>query len=146
MRSSERQLLDLLRQELAPDRARELESRLAEEPELRARYEELKRVWSELAPPVEISPSDDFAAQVLDRARGLRPAPQLSWTQAPVWARLGAALALTTGLLFGVGFGHWVEAPPSENSWLPAAPMSLAESYWLTLEDDAVENLESPEN
>ncbi len=161
----ERQLMRLLHGELPPDEARRLERELerdrvrpeggqrnkrpegGQRKQLNAAREQLARVWDSLElPPSE--PPADFSASVVAAARKLNAGElangELSWSLAPAWARGGAAAALFTGLLLGAAFGRGFEAPGAgagdeavivADADADAVPLSLAEVYWLSLEE-----------
>jgi len=142
----ERQLLRLLLGELPAAAARDLERRLAADAALRARYERLAATWEALEPPPVTPLPDGFRDGVTAAARRLAGG-ELSWSRAPAWARGGAAVALAAGLVLGVGFGR-VTGPRTElltidaeldaslAAELAAAPPTLAEAYWLELDED----------
>jgi anti-sigma factor RsiW len=153
--NTERQLMRLLHGELDAERARELEARLEREVELRARYRRLAGAWRGLEPPPAAPVPGGFSARVMAAARGARSG-ELSWSLAPAWARAGSVAALLAGLLLGASFGLWSPGvrppgvrPPGaaatgtglaeageQEAYALAEPLSLAESYWLTLESD----------
>ena len=145
-KAKERQLVRLLHGELAPEEARELERELADaSPEVRAANQRLVQVWSGLELPPSEVPAD-FSTGVMAAARNLareRAEGAISWSLAPAWARGGAAAALVTGLLLGATFGRGFEAPsiaePTAvviaDADADATPLSLAEVYWLALEE-----------
>ncbi len=143
MHSTDRQLMRLLHGELGGSKARELEDRLARDGALRARYHRLQRVWEGLepAPAAAIVQDSDFSARVMAAARR-RAASELSWALAPAWARAASVAALVAGLVLGASFGvgsSGVEVAELDSSsdqevYALAEPLSLAESYWLTLE------------
>ncbi len=138
---NERQLMRLLHGELAPDEARRRERELENDDGLRAAHGRLARTWDSLElPPAELPAG--FSAGVVAAARKLG-AGELSWSRAPAWARGGAAAALLTGLLLGVAFGRGFETPGAgggeavlvADADADAVPLTLAEFYWLSLED-----------
>ncbi len=137
----ERLLMRLLHGELAADEVRRLELELEHDGELRAAHRQLARVWDDLELPASEPPAG-FSAGVVAATRKLRDG-ELSWSLAPAWARGGAAAALLAGLLLGAAFGHGFEAPAAggneavqvADADADAVPLSLAEVYWLSLED-----------
>ncbi len=144
---NERQLMRLLHGELPADEASRLERRLADDGELRAAYERLARTWDSLDLPASAPPAG-FSAGVMAAARGLGgdglADGELSWSLAPAWARGGAAAALVAGLLLGASFGRGFELPETgagdqtvlvADADADAMPLSLAEVYWLSLEE-----------
>ncbi len=146
-KAKEQQLMRLLHGELAPDEARRRSRELEQDSDLRAAHQRLARTWESLELPASEVPSG-FSANVVAAARELRaggqPGGELSWSLAPAWARGGAAAALLTGLLLGAAFGRGFEAPDAGTSDetaivadadADAVPLSLAEVYWLALEE-----------
>ncbi len=137
---NERKLMRLLHGELRPQEARRLEREVEQDDELHAAHRRLARAWDSLElPPAE--PPAGFSAQMVAAARKLRDG-ELSWGPAPAWARSGAAAALVTGLLLGAAFGRGFEAPATgseatlvADADADAVPLSLAEVYWLALEE-----------
>ncbi len=142
MSSTDRQLMCLLHGELEGSRARELEDRLARDGALRARYHRLQRVWEGLEPAPAAAIPVGFSTRVMAAARRRAGAGELSWALAPAWARAASVAALVAGLVLGASFGagsSGVEVAESEVAsdqevYALAEPLSLAESYWLTLE------------
>ncbi len=157
MNETERQLMRLLHGELSPEAARRLERQLERDGELRAARDRLARTWDGLELPPAAVPAD-FSAGVMAAARGLRKNElrdgDLSWSLAPAWARTGAAVALVCGLLLGTAFGSGFQgalgigAPGVEmadtgdgeallvaDADADAVPLSLAEIYWLSVEE-----------
>ena len=139
-KARERQLMRLLHGELPLDEARQLERELERDGELRAAYERLAQAWDGLELPASAVPAG-FSAGVMTAARELRDG-ELSWSLAPVWARGGAAAALVCGLLLGAVFGGGFGTPEAGGEAMliadaeaDAAPLSLAEVYWLALEE-----------
>lgn len=145
----ERRLMRLLHGELPSGEARRVERQLERDGSLRAAHERLARVWDGLELPASEVPAG-FSTGVTAAAQALRPGEphggELSWSLAPAWARGGAAVALLTGLLLGAAFGRGFEAPGVEsvqiadsdvvvNAEADAVPLSLAEVYWLALEE-----------
>lgn len=138
--------------EPASETARELRRRLDREPELSARFERMRATWEglELA-PARLPPG--FAGRILGRLKDdLRVRrDRLALTQAPLWVRTAAALALTAGVVAGVVTGPLlvgrrdVPEPGSvpvqiaeevDAEWLGGGP-GLAESYVSLLEGDS---------
>ncbi len=151
-KAKERQLMRLLHGELPPEVARRLERELESDqvlPEgdkrkgLRAAHQRLARVWDGLELPASEPPAG-FSAGVVAAARKL-PGVELSWSLAPAWARGGAAAALLAGLLLGAAFGRGFEVPAGDETVIvadadaDAVPLSLAEVYWLALEESGGE-------
>ncbi len=98
----ERDLLRDLRGELGAPEAAALRRRVAADPELRALERRLAASWAALAPPPEPAVPPGFAQRVLARARDEQRA-DLSWSLAPRWAKVSAALALVVGVAVGAG-------------------------------------------
>lgn len=136
-------LMRLLHGELAPEEARALRARIFRDPELAAAYRRLEGTWQalELPPAAPVPPG--FAGRVTARARS--QAQQLSWANAPLWARAAAAVALVVGALVGAGFGRLLPAPataqpsPVEAGELFSAESTFADSYWQVVSDPATE-------
>ncbi len=144
-KENERRLMRLLHGELPAAEVRRLEQELERDGELRSTYERLAAAWNGLELPASEVPAG-FSASVMAAAREL-PAGELSWSLAPAWARAGAAAALAAGLLLGAAFGAGFGAPVagSETELLAdadvdadALPLSLAEVYWLSLEESGI--------
>jgi len=158
-----RLLLRRLHGELEPGALGVLEARLAREPGLAAADRDLRALWDALGSPPEAPVPAGFRAEVLARVRQAA-AGDLRWSQAPAWARAAAAVALAAGLALGVGVGRMVtttSAPPSaarvetagtvetvdavsdawadDEAWT-SEPISLAEAYWESLEEDGQES------
>ncbi|MDX1631251.1 MAG: hypothetical protein R3234_05285 [Thermoanaerobaculia bacterium] len=98
-RSEEKDLIRLLHGELDRDTAARLRQRIADEPDLDARFRRLSETWDRLEPPAS-SPAPDLAEEVLARVR--REGESLGWQSAPVWARFAAGIALPLGLILGL--------------------------------------------
>lgn len=138
-KAKERQLMRLLHGELAPDEARQLEAELGDEP-LRTAHRQLVELWDGLELPSSEPPAG-FSAGVMNAARAASGG-ELSWSLAPAWARGGAAAALLAGLLLGATVGRGFEVPAAARGEVvvadaeaDAVPLSLAEVYWLALEE-----------
>lgn len=142
-------LLRRLHGELTPDQRARLDDRLATEPGLRHRLDELEHAWNGLeAPPDPLLPTD-FATTV--RARAHHELSGWRWSTAPAWARAGMATALAVGMTLGLGVGRieptamataeveasaLVEDPIVEidGLWHSFDEGSLAEEFWLGLD------------
>lgn len=148
-KDNERQLMRLIHGELSSGEAQQLERELERNAELRATHDRLAQTWASLELPVS-EPPGGFADDVMSAARGQIEAGrrgELSWSLAPAWARGGAAAALFTGLLLGTAFGRGFELPTTNSQTVgsqtvivadveaDAVPLSLAEVYWLSLEE-----------
>ncbi|MCB1033459.1 MAG: hypothetical protein KDD47_06450 [Acidobacteria bacterium] len=99
-------LLRRLRGEISAEEALWLDRQLAEEPETRAAFDELSRIWLGLELPPPSPPTPQFTRELLARFRRER-ARGPSWSQAPVWARALAAAAALAGVLVGAGVTSW---------------------------------------
>jgi len=144
MTSSTNELMSLLRDELAPDEARELRARIRHDPELAAGFHRLERTWNGLEPPPPSPLPAGFTGRVMARVRDEKAARSLSWSAAPNWVRATAAASLVAGALLGIGVGRsWPAADTS-----PAAEgaiaglkvssgeeLSLAAGYWNLIVD-----------
>ena len=144
MISGTNELMSLLRDELAPDEARELRARMRREPELAADFQRLEQTWNglELPPSSPIPPG--FTGRVMARVRGEKAAGGLSWSAAPHWVRATAAASLVAGALLGIGVGvSWPAADTSPTSEGAIAglkvssgeELSLAAGYWNLIVD-----------
>lgn len=139
--ANEKQMLRLLHGELDAGQAGELRRRIAGDPALASRFAELERAWTALdLPPasVPIGWSGRLVAAAEDRVE-----TEIRWRQAPGWARAGAAAALVVGMGIGVLLGPSTPAgepldwPSSELQSELADPLTLAETYWLMLDEEA---------
>lgn len=131
-RLPEIELMRLLHGELPPERAFELQERLAREPELAAELRRLEATWGRLElPPATPAPSG-FARGLVARVEqgGL-------WSVAPTRIRAAAFGMLAAGLALGIGLTSGLSRPGTEPSAgpvvvtasgapTPAAPPSLA--------------------
>ncbi len=148
----DRVLMRLIHGELGDEEARELERRIAEDPELAARHHRLAAAWNGLDAPASAGAPEGFAADVVAAARrqrsgamgsDVRSSGELSWSLAPAWARAGSMAALALGLALGASFGVDTGNGFTESELLGdqeaylvlAEPSSLAESFWLGLEE-----------
>ncbi len=153
----ERRLIRLLHGELDADERDRLEGRLEHDAQLRRRLADLRSAWESLeeAPFAGVPP--DFRDDVMAGARRLRD-NDLSWSAAPAWVRLGATAALLLGVGLGVGVGERAEPTATATATAEIAvqateitvqatesdyatdelaePLSLAETFWMGLEDD----------
>ncbi|HVR97411.1 MAG TPA: hypothetical protein VMW27_12400 [Thermoanaerobaculia bacterium] len=133
-------LMRLLHGELPEDEARALRARLRREPELAALYQRLERSWQGLELPPPQSVPLGFRSGVMSQVRQSRG---ISWAAAPTWVRAAAAAALVTGLAVGAGVGRSWTAPAAEtvqeaseaSEEVGLDDLSLADSYWQTVED-----------
>ena len=151
-RPDDHELMRFVHGELPDGEARQLAERLEHDGELRRRYEVLRDSWNALELPPAPALPDDFRQNVVEAARRIGT-DDLSWTLAPRWARAGTALALLGGMVVGLGMGSRA-MPASEDpatatpvvvseadldesfaTGLDAGSISLAEAYWLGLED-----------
>jgi anti-sigma factor RsiW len=152
---TERQVMRLVHGELPERQARELARRIEREPELRRLHRRHAELWAALEPPPAAPVPPDFAAGVLEAVR--RETEAVRWSRAPAWARAGAAAALVAGIALGASVGVGMAPIPADgngvvaelgevgevdeaSSYLLAEPLSLAESYWLGLDEDDLVN------
>lgn len=136
-RSIERDMLRLLHGELPAHEARELRRRLEAEPRLAERFDQLATTWRkiELPPPQAVPPG--FEQRLLANLAARRRR-ELSWSLAPVWARAASVLALAVGLVVGASVAPVSVEPATTLDSVEvdlSVPTTLAESYWLTLEE-----------
>lgn len=133
----ERQLMRKIHGELAGDDLRELERRIARDPQVEALHRRYAELWNGLELPAPARAPEGFSGRVLARARRHAASGELRWSSAPAWARVGSALALAAGLALGVSFGGGLADPElgDQEAALLSEPLSLAETYWLTLEE-----------
>lgn len=138
-------LMRLLLGEICPEEKGRLEHRLAGDTALRGRLEQLRKTWDSLemapAPALPESFRGEILAAVREQGAGAR---EISWAEVPAWARAAAGLTLVLGMVLGLGVGHSPPAIISEaeleayfTTELESAPLSLAESYWLALEEQS---------
>ncbi len=136
--ATERRLLRLLNGELPADEARALEDEIARHRPTATLFHRLREVWDGLEQPPAVA-MPDFRAAVMAAAQRER-SEILRWSLAPTWARAGAALALTLGLALGLALGRLgesgEEAPIEVAETLVSAPLTLAEAYWLDLDEN----------
>ena len=141
-REIERQLMRLLHGELPAEEATGWRRRLDAEPELAALYAELEAVWSRLELP-EPTPAGPEIGVVVRRR--LEDAPELTvtdmWRRAGAWNRALAAAALVAGIGIGALAGTGSVAAADE-SLFERTELSLAESYWLALDEEVVDGAE----
>ena len=134
--SIERLLMRRLHGELDEAEARRLEERLERAPGLRARAHRDAEVWDDLELPPATVPVG-FSAEVMAAAR--QTAGEMRWSLAPAWARAASAAALAAGLIVGVSLGTAGSAPETQDDpqdvFALSSPLSLAESYWLALDE-----------
>ncbi len=97
-RLHEIELMRLLHGELPPERARELEERLASTPELAEELRRLDEIWGRLELPPAAPTPRGFARSVVARATGGG-----LWSVAPTRIRAAAVGMLAAGLALGVG-------------------------------------------
>ena len=136
-----RLLMRWIHGDLAADEARAVERRIAEDPGLAARHHRLAAAWEDLRLPASAGAPEGFRDGAVAAARRL--AGELTWSLAPVWARAGSLAALIIGLVLGTSFATVDHGGLSESRLtvdqdayaLLAEPSSLAESFWLTLEE-----------
>jgi anti-sigma-K factor RskA len=126
--NSDLRLLRLLHGELPADEAQSLQGRMAEDRELAARYEVLRKSWLTLELPEPAAAPPGFAARVATRARAAQE--ELSWAVAPLWVRTAAAAALVVGVVIGASLS-WSTGNDASNG-----PAGMYESY-LTMVSDA---------
>ncbi len=154
MNHDKRQLMRLLHGELTTEEAAQLEARIEGDDELRAAYEHLASTWHSLELPTPQPVPLEFSNKIGAAAKqqlelGLGPLP------APRWFRTVAATALSTGIILGLLLGGtFSEAGLTADSALQAGvfqvdglkveslqaeldlgPLSLAEIYWLSVDD-----------
>jgi len=135
----EQRLMRLSHGELPAEEARQLKRQLSEDPELQAAYQRLSETWNSLSLPEPRNTPTDFAPTVIAAARTLAVS-DLNWSLAPTWARFGATAALATGITLGTFFGNLHPTVPTAADLdlfaeAESTPLSLAEVYWISLED-----------
>lgn len=135
----ERQLMRLLHGEVTDEEAVRLRSRLEGEPELAAWYAEMESLWGDLDLPQPAPADPSLSVKVRERLHGDAAQSVVEmWRLAPVWSRALAAAALAIGIGLGTFLGSGTAAV-AEEAFFDQAEPSLAESYWLVLEEDDVE-------
>jgi anti-sigma factor RsiW len=144
-------LMRLLHGELPEEKARALRQRMAHDPALAEAFRRLEASWEGLSLPPAAPAPPGFAGRVMARARVEKTG--LSLRGAPAWVRATAAAALVAGTVLGIGVGErWPSPAPEKTVVESAAPtptgtesvtdedesyaqdVSLAESYWETVE------------
>ena len=133
----DRRLALLVRGELSSAEEAVLQKRLELEPGLRNEYERMMLAWSDLELPEPAPAPVAFAERIRARAQE-GTSTDLSWSRAPGWARVAAALALVTGLALGVAVSDQSESVPDF-----LGELTLAEEYVLAVEE--IEELEEIE-
>ncbi len=138
MTRTQRQLMRLLHGELEADEARALERRLERDPETAALYRRYAETWETLEAPSPSPLPAGFSTRVMAAAR--ETTGELRWSSAPVWARASAAAALAAGVILGAAIGgSSAVASDDPEVYAFAEPLSLAETYWLALDDGDVQ-------
>ena len=147
----------LLSNELDASEATRLRERLGNEPDLRRAYEQLELTWTDLALPDPSSAPVGMDQQISLAAIGAA-SDRIRWSLAPIWAQAAAAGALAIGIAlglgvaskFGVAFSEPVEVAGQEAEVAGQkaevagevdAETTLAESYWLWLDEAAAESM-----
>ncbi len=105
-RLHEIELMRLLHGELPPERARELEERLAHAPEMAEELRRLEETWGRLELPPSAPTPRGFAHSVTARATGGG-----LWSVAPTRTRAAAFGMLAAGLALGVGLASGLSRP-----------------------------------
>lgn len=134
-RSEEKDLVRLLHGELEREAASRLRRRIAEDPELEARFRRLSETWDRLEPPAP-SPVPQLADEMLARVR--RERESLRWQSAPLWARVAAGIALPVGLALGLIAAQEAPGAPEPRSaseawssaYEEATERGLADAYY----------------
>ena len=133
-RTTEKQLIRLLTDELSAADARELRLRLEKEGDLQRAFASLQERWKALEPPPLQSVHPSFTSRVVRQATSTGPAvaaPDLGGS-APLWSRATAAAALAIGILVGA----LLASPSQSEDWTAwnAVELTQAEDYWETLD------------
>ena len=136
--NSSRQLLRLLSGELGEVEAEALRHRLQQEPDLRRLYDRLTEVWSSLELEEPAAAPVGFARRITRRVEASGN-DRVRWSLAPIWAQATAAVALAGGIALGLGL---TAAVAQEDGFaIVESDASLAESYWILLDEAAGESL-----
>lgn len=135
---SSRPLLRLLSGELSEVEAEALRHRLAEEPDLRRHYDRLAAVWSSLEMEEPAAAPVGFARRIARRVEATGN-DRVRWSLAPIWAQATAAVALAGGIALGLGLTTAVAS--KDGFAVVESDASLAESYWILLDEAAGEPL-----
>ena len=142
-RHDQRNLQRLLSGELDHDAGQalrdRLRDRLPDNDELRAEYESLEQTWSELDLPEPSAPPQGFAMTV-SRAAQSNASGRVGWSMAPRWAQTAAAVALAGGVALGLGLASSLSAVNGEELVDDEWETTLAESYWLLLDETAADS------
>ena len=137
--NSSRQLLRMLSGELSEVEAEALRHRLAEEPDLRRYYDRLTEVWSSLELEEPTAVPEGFARRIARRVEA-SGSERVRWSLAPIWAQATAAVALAGGIALGLGL---TTAVTNDDGFaILESDASLAESYWILLDEAAGEPLQ----
>ncbi len=120
-RLPEIELMRLLHGELPPERAVELQERLAREPELAEELRRLEASWDRLELPPAAPTPRGFARAVVGRAEsgGL-------WSVAPTRIRAAAFGMVAGGLALGIGLASGLAGTPEAPSFAPAPGLLAA--------------------
>ena len=105
------QFIDALYGEMSPEQKADFEARLAEQPECRQAFEEMRRTLSLIGKPEHREPGPDFWANMSERIEAALP-PEQETAQRhpfPAWQawRLPVAAAVAM-LILGIGIGRWL--------------------------------------
>ena len=137
----EEDLLRYLTGEMDPVEARKLSGRLEADPEAAARLAALRDVWESLELPPTGNPKPGSSREIVRRVRVESAGG--SWSEAPIWARAAAGLALPLGLALGLGLSPVGEAgarSPGESELhsviSESADAGLASSYYDLLTEE----------
>ncbi|MEP7008924.1 MAG: hypothetical protein ABJC13_01230 [Acidobacteriota bacterium] len=122
-RLPEIELMRLLHGELPPERAFELQERLAREPELAEELRRLEATWDRLELPPAAPAPRGFARAVVGRAEngGL-------WSLAPTRIRAAGFAVLAAGLALGVGIASTLARWDAATSAAPVATETVVAS------------------
>jgi anti-sigma factor RsiW len=138
-RKSDLQLLRLLRDELPAAQAEALRRALADDVDLRRRFERLQAQWDDLVlPPPEPAPPG-FADKLVRRVEASRqPLAAAGWAD-----RVLPRAVIAAALAAGIGLGVLLAAPQTAGDWdaYQSTETTLAEAYWVAVDESAESGL-----
>lgn len=155
MKAENRRLIRYLQGTSQDEERRLFEEEMERDARLAERYRDVSVLWQQLEGPPSKPLANEASQKIVSAARDIasrraETMRSLSWSQAPPWARLGAAAALVLGLTLGSvasardQLPMIVEESPVED--LIFVTPSLADSYWDLLDDPTWLDSEHPDS